>query len=428
MVGILVWQKGWAPGKEKEMTEERDAVQAIQAMIQAKLWKDVKREILSKGVEIPLRGLGNFSQFLDSSSRISEGKKDLAKFLYFNPEMNSGWFYIAQTVPEKGIAFWAAMVRTFSVQQTDKSAYLLYGIIDENAKGVKGQQGADFQFYLVHGSFFEDANRINLSFKGRRGAMTFYQTKNGLDEFKLNANLPWCGPLCRQGKGVDRLQIDKRLTLDRPIIYESGDGVIPMAQGLDSLYVSLPLNEGFWVDFQKFNIPLASVFTQSFRWDNIKPNHRWASFMLSQNVGALPAGTVGVYWEIFDQKGNRQPGGYTNFDLLIPGKPQKTVDDFQIEEIKYSEKLYAGKKYLKKWRLFQKDLGVDLVFETLVDSAVCDLQIPIANRPNSPSYANVMNFNFYEGMTKVFDSLQPEKQVGAGMLEQTHNEKQDYVN
>jgi len=333
IAGIFTWQKGWTPS-EKE--------------------KNIK-------------------------------EKNVAEFLYFNPKMNFGWFYIAQTIPEKGIAFWAAIVRSFSVLPTDESAHLLYGIMDEKKN--------DFQFRIVYGSFFEDANKINLSFINERDTISFEQVESAPDKFKLNANLSW---------GKNRFQIDKILNFNHPIIYESGDGVIPMGEGVNSLYVSLPLEQGFWVDFQKFNIPLNKVA-------HIQPNHRWASFMLTENAGTLPAGTVGVYWEIFDKKGNPQPGGYTNFDLLIPGKPQKTVDNFQIEEYKHNEEIITGKKYLKKWRLIQKELGIDLIFETLVPNAFCD----------------TTNFNFYEGMTKVYDSFNPGKQVGTGMLEQTHDEAED---
>ena len=94
---------------------------------------------------------------------------------------------------------------------------------------------------------------------------------------------------------------------------------------------------------------------------------------------------------------------------MIPGKPQKTVDNFQIEEYKHNEEIITGKKYLKKWRLIQKELGIDLIFETLMPNAFCD----------------TTNFNFYEGMTKVYDSFNPGKQVGTGMLEQTHDEAED---
>jgi hypothetical protein len=451
IIGIFVAQKGWTPSKQEEMSKEKNITQEM-------LRKVINWKIISKGIEIPLGGFGNFSQILNFSSKISaekaeEVRESNTKFLYFNPDMNSGWFYIAQTIPEKGIAFWAAAVRTFSAQPTDKSGLLLYGII-EDTEGVekrsvghteerqqRGRRGADFQFRIVPGSFFEDANKINLFFTGKHGTLAFEQNKDTPNKFKLNVNLSWCGSLCRQGKGVARFQLDKILFPDRSVIYESGDGVIPMGHGVDSLYVSLPLSEGFWIDFQKFNIPLASAVAQSFNWENMRPNHRWASFMLTEDVGSLPAGTAGVYWEIFDKKGNRQPGGYTNFDLLVPGKPQKTVDDFQIEEYEYSEIRQSGntkgagdtgsvgnfgKKYLKKWRLVQKELGVDLIFETLTDSANCNVQLPVFIGNNSSS--NMLNFNFYEGMTKIYDSFHPEKQVGTGMLEQTHNEGDDIVN
>ena len=50
-----------------------------------------------------------------------------------------------------------------------------------------------------------------------------------------------------------------------------------------------------------------------------------------------------------------------------------------------------------------------MIFETLMPNAFCD----------------TTNFNFYEGMTKVYDSFNPGKQVGTGMLEQTHDEAED---
>lgn len=105
-----------------------------------------------------------------------------------------------------------------------------------------------------------------------------------------------------------------------------------MGGGVESLYVSLALEQGVWVDFQKFNltVPIAEKRVKLMARGFFKPeasgiqeaNHRWGCFMLTEEVGELPAGTVGAYWEILDKNNYRQsePPDFTVIDLLIPGQ------------------------------------------------------------------------------------------------------------
>lgn len=137
---------------------------------------------------------------------------------------------------------------------------------------------------------------------------------------------------------------------------------------------------------------------------------RWGSFVLNKKVGILPAGTAGIAWEILDQNNQRQPGGYTNVDLLVPGLPQFTAKKAQIEmgEIEEIEHWDSGHKtYLKRWKMSYPG-GVELLFETVI-----------------PDQENELIGNyFYEGMIKVINPKTGEV-VGTGMLEQTHDEASD---
>lgn len=318
-----------------------------------------------------------------------------SKILHFNPSYNSGWVYIAQTVPSQGLAFWVAIIRSSSTEPIDTSAQLLYGITNQNT-------GEYYSGFIPQGSFSEQKDKVNLYFQRQEDGkklVEFRQTQEYLTEFQLKVNLPWKGGW---------YQTTRTLPFKRPIIYESGDGVIPMGGGINSLYVSLVPEGGFWVDFQKFNQSLSSQ-TLSQSGISRGVNHRWGSFILNKAAGTLPAGTVGVYWEILDEKNLRQPGGYTNFDLLIPGQPQKTQENFEIEEIEYWKSPY--KTYLKQWRIIQKDLGVDLIFNTLIPDQEHDV---------------IPDNYFYEGMVEVLDPL-TKGLLGTGMLEQTHNEAKDKI-
>lgn len=312
------------------------------------------------------------------------------EIFHFNPEQNSGWFYVAQTIPENGIAFWAAAVRSISTNSTDTSAQLLYGITNTNT-------GEYYPGFLNGGSFFESSDEVNLFYqKNGKKLVEFKQKGKDLSKFELKVNLPWNG---------DSLQTTKTLTLSRPVLYESGDGIIPISEGVDSLYASMITDQGFWIDFQKFNIVSPSQATSRF-----EANHRWGSFVLNKKVGILPAGTAGIAWEILDQNNQRQPGGYTNVDLLVPGLPQFTAKKAQIEmgEIEEIEHWDSGHKtYLKRWKMSYPG-GVELLFETVI-----------------PDQENELIGNyFYEGMIKVINPKTGEV-VGTGMLEQTHNEASD---
>jgi len=314
------------------------------------------------------------------------------EIFHFNPAKNSGWFYIAQTISESGIAFWAAAIRSLSTNPTDSSAQLLYGITNINTE-------EHYSGFLNSGSFFENSGEVDLYYQQEDEKLIEFKQKGAdLSEFELKVNLPWNGT---------SLQTTKTLTLSRPVLYESGDGIIPMSEGVDSLYASIVTDQGFWIDFQKFNIGISPLQTTS-RFH--EANHRWGSFILNEPVGLLPAGTAGVAWEILDENNQRQSGGYTNVDLLIPGYPQITAKQAQIDmgEIEEIELWDSGHKaYLKKWKMSYPG-GIELLFETIM--------------PNQES--EVLGNYFYEGMIKVRDP-QTEEVVGTGMLEQTHDETLD---
>ncbi len=312
--------------------------------------------------------------------------------LRFNPKKNSGWVYIAQTVPDYyGRTFWVAAVRSLSTNATDTSAQLLYGI-------TNARTGTYYPGFLDGGSFSEDPNKVNITYvKSGKTILKFWQTKTDLSEFRLEVSLP--------SSTGGYYKTTKTLTLKRPILYESGDGIVPMGGGIDSLYVSLIPEGGFWIDFQKFNI--SSLLQMQSRYGGI--NHRWMSFILNKPIGLLPAGTVGVGWEILDANNQRQPGGYTNVDLLIPGYPQITASESQINLLKIDELQTwnsGHKTYLKKWKIIYP--GIELLFETLI--------------PNQEN--KIINNYFYEGAIKVMNPKTGE-QIGTGMLEQTHNEASD---
>lgn len=314
--------------------------------------------------------------------------------LYFNPKMNSGWAYIAQTVPENGTAFWVAAVRSLSIDPLDMSAQLLYGITDVRT-------GKHYSEFLDGGFLNEHASKVSIFYqKDGKDLLKFYQRRTGdLSEFKLQVDLPW------DGKSY---QLTKTLALHRPILYESGDGIIPMGGGINSLYASLVFDQGFWVDFQKFYITTSAPLLQILSRFG-EGNHRWMSFILNKLVGLLPAGTVGVGWEILDKNNQRQLGGYTNIDLIIPGYPQITAEESEINELQIQEIDYwnsGHKTYLRKWEMSYQ--GINLLMETLI--------------PNQES--EVMGKYFYEGMIKIFNPKTGE-QVGTGMLEQTHDEATD---
>ena len=176
-----------------------------------------------------------------------------------------------------------------------------------------------------------------------------------------------------------------------------------MAPGADSLYASLVTDEGFWIDFQKFNIASPSEVFSKFQ----SANHHWMSFVLDRSVGDLPAGTAGVVWELLDGSSQRQPGGYTNVDLLLPGFSQLTAKNAvaDMSDVGKIELWDSGNKtYLKKWSI---DLpgGISLLFETILQ-----------DQENG-----ILGNYFYEGMLRVLHP-QTGEVVGSGMLEQTHNE------
>ena len=296
-----------------------------------------------------------------------------SEILYSNPDYNSGWCYIAQTVPDNGVAFWLSMTKM------PLSNGLLYGITNINT-------GEYYPGFLQGGSLSEDSDKVDVVYQNGETKVRFYQTGGDFKKLKLEVKIPYDGGF---------YEATKTIAFNRPIIYESGDGVISMGGGIDSLYVSLVLEQGFWIDFQKFNVPTGFSLSDIY---SFKPDHRWMSFILDATAGSLPAGTVGVYWEYLDS-------GYKNFDLLKPGELQQTANNFQIEEIDYWDS--GNKTYLKKWRLSQTDLGVDLFFQTAID-----------NQENL-----VLGNYFYEGATGIFDSNNFNNKVGTGMLEQTHDEK-----
>jgi|GEM_PF-2911336 len=304
----------------------------------------------------------------------------------FNPNKNSGWFYIAQTIPENGVSFWVAAMRSISTTASDPSAQLLYGITNTNT-------GEYYPGFISNGIFSESPDKTDLYYEfNSKKILEFRQIGTNLGAFELKLDLPW---------GTNSYQKTKTLTSSKPVIYESGDGVIPMDNGIDSLYASIITDQGYWIDSQKFNI--ASVLEAL---SKLKANHRWMSFVLNKSVGILPAGTAGVTWEILDANDARRPGGFTNVDLLIPGSKQLTalnaLTDMKIDSIE----TWKGveKTYLKKWKLILPG-GMELVFETLV--------------PNQEN--NVLGNYFYEGAVKVLNPSTGEV-VGTGMFEATHSE------
>lgn len=318
--------------------------------------------------------------------------------LHYNKAYNSGWFYIAQTVPENNKTFWLAAVRSSSTKPSDISAHLLYGITDLTTGG--------YTHGILPGTFTETNNRIALSFdhKGQT-IMRFTEGKSGLmgsvpKSFTFETKL---------------LSLIKTLKFSEPILYESGDGIVPMAPGLNSLYVSLaPLGSTYWADFQKFKVALLKPansnplgFMRGMTNGGQEPNHRWGSIVLNGKAGKLPSGTAIVYWDIFDKNGNPQPGGFTNIDVLPPGGPQHNAGNFSIKELDY----WVGnsKTYLRKWRLVQPTLGVDLLVETIIQDQ--EFKIPGV-------------LDFYEGAVIVRDPASG-MVVGSGMWEETHNEATD---
>jgi len=332
---------------------------------------------LSPPIELPV------ANFQSTSSRI-----DYKDALNFNSKKNSGWVYIARTIPDNnGQTFWVAAVRSLSTKITDTSAQLLFGIANTKT-------GTYHPGFLDGGSLSEDPNKIDVTYvKDGKTLLKLQQTKTNLSEFKLEVSLPLLG---------DYYQATEILDLKRPILYEGGDGVIPVGNGIDSLYVSLVTEQGFWIDFQKFDIQGSFSPASLLK----SPNHRWMSFILDKPIGILPAGTIGVGWEILDKNNQRQKGGYTNVDLLIPGKPQVVATESQINSLnihKIATWKSEHKTYLKKWKV--NYYGVELLFETLI--------------PNQEN--EIMNNFFYEGATKVMNP-QTGEQVGTGMLEQTHSE------
>jgi len=347
-----------------------------------------------------------FYQWLAPQEEVEPSKEKVIEkvekegVLFFNPTMNSGWFYLAHSVLEKGLTFWVAIERSFSTQIVDDSARLMYGIVEPE----RNYSYSD----TLEGTFSEVPNKVDLIFKfAGIKIVEFLQTKEDLSEFKLKLNLPWAGPL-----GEDRFLYERTLILESPAIWGGKTGIIQLEEVGSCLYLSLLFQEGFLVEFQKFNL---SSPTQApiFRFGNLNSNHRWGYFKLNEDVGSLPQGTVGIYWEIFDKNEKLQQA---NLDLLIPGETQKTRESFQIKEMDYWNS--GHKIYLKKWRLIQKDLGIDLIFETLIPNQE---QIVRVITPEFPNW-----FYFYEGAVKVIEGNSG-KEVGTGMLEETHDESKNML-
>lgn len=321
--------------------------------------------------------------------------------LHFNPAKNSGWFYLAQTIPYNGKAFWFAAVRSFSTSPSDASAHLLYGITDVT--------NWTYAHGVIPGRLTERSTTTDLSFVDSNGQVIFR-----FRETQPPIGLPVVGQRYYRLTGFG---IDQTLSFREPFLYESGDGVIPMAPKLDSLYVSLaPLGGRYWVDFQKFNLGAVvglgaptPLFLLRGGLSASGPNHRWGSVILSTAVGSLPRGTAIVYWDIFDTNGNRQPGEYTDIDVLAPGSTVKTAGEFTVTELAHWDS--GHKKYLQKWRLTNAALGVDLVLQTIIPNQEFTIPGP------TPFY-------FYEGTVYVYHPTTGQV-VGSGMWEQTHNEWQN---
>ncbi|MCL5411189.1 MAG: hypothetical protein M1150_00355 [Patescibacteria group bacterium] len=369
------------------------AVNLLDALASFSSWNSLYNGNEDINSDQKINGL-DFSKLVEEWGRHYNYSYAPSKVLHFNQEQNSGWFYIAQTKPENGKVFWAALVRSLSTMPVDNTAQLSYGITDIVT-------GDHYSGFLDGGSFSEDSKGVNLFYqKDGKKLVEFRQTRASLGEFEFDVDLP-------QGTQPS-FQMKKILTVSRPLIYESGDGRVPMAPGLDSLYVSLISDQGFWIDFQKFNLNSPLLLDQ---FSPRGANHRWMSFILDKQVGSLPARTAGVGWEILDGNNQRQTGGYTNIDLLIPGHSQRTVAEKEVNNIQISELEYWNsgyKKYLKKWRLKYLSGGIDLIFETLSN-----------NQENQ-----IAGNYYYEGAIKVIDPSTGE-QVGTGMLEQTHDESRD---
>ena len=221
---------------------------AIVAVIGIYWWQTGKNfEFMSKFSDATLSAASLMSS-PSASSLMSSPYFKVATFhinpkeaLNFNPKKNSGWVYIAQTIPDyRGQTFWVAAVRSLSTDATDTSAQLLYGITNVKT-------GTYYSGFLDGGSFSEDPNKVNIVYtKNRKTILKFWQTKTDLNEFRLEVKLP--------KEGNSYYMTSRFLTLKRPILYESGDGIVPMGGGIDSFYVSLIPEENFWIDFQKFNI------------------------------------------------------------------------------------------------------------------------------------------------------------------------------
>lgn len=317
------------------------------------------------------------------------------KILRYNPEYNSGWFYYASPADETGQAFWVSAVRTFSTSPTDTTAQLMYGITNVN-------DGTYVSGNYLQGSFTESADATDLSFVHNGNTLvSFKQDQNDPNAFHLELDI--------QRNAGHTLRVSRTVhLLNGRLLYESGDGNVPMTPSFDSLYVSAPMQEGDWVDFQKFNPELAAGQASSSLEGSRGANHRWGSFILEEGSGTLPPGTAVVFWEILDTNDQRQEGGFTNIDLLLPSGEQVTRNDFQIVPVSYYK---GGKMYLQEFRLIQADLGLDVTIKTVI--------------PNQDNNFSSGAGQFYEGATTVRDQTGVK---GRGMLEETHNEKGFVVN
>lgn len=356
--------------------------------------------VMEKLITIP-RGLidtetsGTSPQWFSLSSPTGSSKVEptegvkLAVADILGSQTNSGWLYLASVIPDQnGITFW------FSITKIHENTALLYGVTDTTSN----------QYYsgFILGGTIQTSDQqeymISYSFNGKQ-LVKVYQEKHsdgilntGLG---LEINLPWPSTQDSQRRYIQM----QHLPWNGDIIWESGDGVIPMAEDLLSWYISFTFDKRIWMDVQKFNLPTStSQISKAI-------NHRWGSFILTQDAGELPAGTQGVWWEILDDQNSRRGEGFTNFDLKQPGSLgfQQTKNDFRIIPLEIFDS--GNKKYLRKYKLIQEDLGIDLVMETI-----------IPNQENA-----VTGRYFYEGVVKVFNTS--DEEVGFGMLEQTHNEE-----
>ena len=305
---------------------------------------------------------------------------------------NSGWLYFADTKPDgNGITFWASITKIRNLTG------LLYGIADTVNKNY-------YSGFLAGGTIQTSTTQsYSAEYSASDGRFKAYQTTKPIGFSNVGLGLEADLPYPSSQNPGRRFINTQNYPWNGDVIWESGDGVIPMSSGLNSWYLSFTFDRRVWMDVQKFNIPDLAPPGNLLK----SPNHRWGSFILTKEVqkpsgGILPIGTQGVWWEILDAQNQRQPGGFTNFDLLIPGLIQLTQGDFSIEPI---ETFNSGNKtYLKKYRLIQNALGIDLVMETTI--------------PNQENF--VLGAYFYEGTVKVFSAIG--ELVGTGMLEQTHSE------